>query len=186
MTTLAELLGGDSQPGPANLASALHEQAGPRHSTLLGQPVIAALLAAGFLARLQETSLANFVANAWDGLAEVVEACERTRDGSHEPVVVCLARKKIVATTRLRVEIERVEQPALEPSFSVEIEFESGTLTIADGHVIRVQPISATASARLCLGDAELASQELIDATLELQMTDVREPRTAQQKRAMA
>ena len=175
MTTLAELLGGDTEPRRADLASALHGQADQQHSKLLAQPVIAGVLAAGFLARLQEESLADFVANAWENLSDVAEACKSTRDGPHEPVVVCLARRKIVATNRLRVEVEHVEQPALEPSFTVEIDLGSGTLTIDGGQITRIQPISAKASAQLCLGKAVLASRELIDVALELDITDVRE-----------
>jgi hypothetical protein len=175
VTTLAELLGGDTEPCRADLASALHDQADRQHSPLLAQPVIAGVLAAGFLARLQEESLADFVANAWEKLSDVDEACKSTRDGPNDPVVVCLARRKIVATNRLRVEIEHVEQPALEPSFTVEVELGSGTLTIEQGRITRIQPISAKASAQLCLGKVVLASCEPIDVSLELDIADVRE-----------
>jgi len=186
MTTVAELLQLDGPKGPTQLRAqydALTENASRAGKTDDGKrahpgwwaiPGLAAALSDALLRQLHATEMADLLDDAWNDASAVQAAIDRTRDGSSGPASIALSPHSLTLTLPMRVEVDHVEQPVLEPTLVVELKLDGVVLTVDRGRVTEWSAAVGSASAELRLDQALLLPISRVEKEFRIGVIDIR------------
>jgi hypothetical protein len=170
MTTLAELLYGDRAHAARDLRNRAPALLAASSAPALGV-TINPLELATTISRLLDMPVGDLTMYAWEQQRRVRAACQQTREHPASRQIVRLLEHTFTSTQHPTVDVEAgpVHATLLTLTVHVEIAVNPTDIVVESGRIVDVRPGTASATAKLLVGDVVLTQRQTrrLDLTFE-------------------